>query len=180
MNAHWEEWCRSLSLKHAVAYVHVHVPMDLLLYMYLAAIFISSSFYQLLVSVLFVSPPHTVEFLLCPFALAYDGASDLWKLALQDGYVLTLSWWVSHDPLCLWEAPAGPQDQRVSDERETSAECYYTCTGHVQCTCMHISCTCTCTCTCINKLCKYKSQGCLHIHVHVYIKLCEWLYSTLV
>lgn len=31
-----------------------------------------------------------VGFLLCPHQLAADGASDLWKLALQDSYVLNL------------------------------------------------------------------------------------------
>lgn len=31
-----------------------------------------------------------VGFLLCPHQLSADGATDLWKLALQDGYVLNL------------------------------------------------------------------------------------------
>lgn len=31
-----------------------------------------------------------VGFLLCPFSIGYDYAIDLWRLALQDGYVLTL------------------------------------------------------------------------------------------
>ena len=31
-----------------------------------------------------------VCFLVCPHQLGAEGAADLWKLALQDGYVLTL------------------------------------------------------------------------------------------
>ena len=34
--------------------------------------------------------PFVVGFLVCPQQLGSEGASDLWKLALQDGYVLTL------------------------------------------------------------------------------------------
>ena len=31
-----------------------------------------------------------VGFLVCPHQLGAEGATDLWKLALQDGYVLSL------------------------------------------------------------------------------------------
>ncbi len=41
-----------------------------------------------------MTPPHphthTVGFLLCYSQLNAPGASDIWKLALQDGYALTL------------------------------------------------------------------------------------------
>ena len=33
---------------------------------------------------------HVVGFLVCPHQLGFEGSSELWKLALQDGYVLTI------------------------------------------------------------------------------------------
>jgi len=42
----------------------------------------------MIIFILFFSP--TVGFLLCYSQLNAHGASDIWKLALQDGYTLTL------------------------------------------------------------------------------------------